>query len=220
MTKHHNPSGLEENHYDFPEEEEEKKSPLRIIFALFLILLLILMIVPSYVMRMNPEPKNLDKIDIPIFNITNPLTSFEEVRFLSVTQTTRNAAILITSQACKDTSRVCFAKALFYYTRDNIAYLHDPTAREYIQSPEETLAGAGDCEDQSILLYMLMKSIGITPRLVLVPGHAYIEILLPEASDRYKEDNGWISLDTTCKSCGFGKILSEYRDAEKKYSGF
>jgi transglutaminase-like putative cysteine protease len=80
------------------------------------------------------------------------------------------------------------SQALWAYVKGTIFYLEDPYTDDHFQSPEVTIKrGAGDCDDQAILLGALLRSIGIQTRLVFVfdspptgdamefPAHVYLE---------------------------------------------
>lgn len=203
---------MDEEHIDELDEPRDW-GPLKWILALMMILLLIMWAIPYWAVTVDPSPKDVEAFEFNLTDVPGNLESLYEAPRLEVTPTIRQTALRITSQAC-DPSQVCYAKALFYYVRDEINYISDP-AYEYVQHPEETLLGAGDCEDKTILLHMLMKSIGIESRIVVIPGHAYLQIRLPEASSRYKDGNGWVNLDTTCSSCDFGE-LPPFNDEKRK----
>ncbi len=200
---------LYELNEDAKDIDQGSKQFFKILIGFFMALIIILMIVPYYSIKYNPEPKPIGEIEKNWdFNYTNTrLDSLYDVPGMQISNIVRGVSIQITSQACKP-SEVCYAKALFYFVRDDINYLSDPKY-EYIQSPEETLLGAGDCEDKSILLAFLMESIGIRSRIVVIPGHAYVEVFISNAPNRYKSKNGWIPLDTTCSYCKFGEIPRE-----------
>jgi transglutaminase-like putative cysteine protease len=201
-------------------QSEETNEPswnfFKLILGVFLVTILVLWAFPYTGLKHNPEPGPVPFLEPdPNLNFTSErMETLMDIYDLRVSPTTRRAAITITSESCSN-SDICYAKALFYYVRDRVQYLSDPPY-EYIQSPEETLLGAGDCEDQAILLIMLMKSIGIRTRMAIIPGHAYVEIYLPEAPNRYKDDNGWIVLDPTCRSCEFGEIPRQNIGAKKQ----
>lgn len=53
------------------------------------------------------------------------------------------------------------ADALFYFVKENVRYIDDPTTVEMVQSPMITLqAGWGDCDDFAVLLATLNQAIG------------------------------------------------------------
>ncbi|MBN1215510.1 MAG: transglutaminase domain-containing protein [Candidatus Lokiarchaeota archaeon] len=199
---------------EIPEEQESwYKGPIKWILAIFLIFILILMIVPRYAVKLDPEPKKIPKIDelkdffsgIKTENRTTSLT--EAFKFVNPSDPViKQTSTIIASQSCEQ-SRVCQAKALYYFVRDNIEYVGDPINSEYIESPIEVMQTKGaDCESGSLLLASLEEAIGVDSQLVIIPGHAYLRILLPEAAKIYKIDNEWVYLDWTCKSCSFGEI--------------
>lgn len=77
-------------------------------------------------------------------------------------------------KSCPAGDRTCIAIELYRYVQEEIGYLADPAAREYIQTPTTTLnIGAGDCEDLSILLASLLENTGIPSLLVFAQNHVY-----------------------------------------------
>lgn len=203
------------------EDPEDTESPKQGYFIKLIVMLIISIIilwaVPYYWIDQNPEPKHVSQLEDldPVSLNRSGLLSIDEAVLIETSPKIRQSAIRIVTEACPE-SEICYAKALFYYVRDNIQYLKDPE-KEYIQLPEETILGAGDCEDKAILLYSLMKAIGIRSRIVLIPKHAYNEILIPDAPRRYKQDNGWIALDSTCRQCSFGEIPLSSSGMRKRY---
>jgi len=147
------------------------------------------------------------------------VNSKEDFRqFIVITPEIKIIADNIVSTGCTSGDSVCHAKALFYFVRDEFDYVLDPTAYEYVKTAHESfLSKSGDCDDASVLLGTMLKSVGIPSRFVFVPGHVYIEVQLPEAPNRHKQDNGWIVLDGTCSNCGFGELAFRYRNVEKQY---
>jgi len=208
------------------EIEEEKRSPLVYIIALFLILMLILWIVPYYSIKLDPEPKNIPtKESVLPANITiekRNTTFVTRNEFLSLLdpndQLIKQTASKVASQSC-NSEKVCQAKAIFYFVRDNFDYVSDPRI-EYIESAREVLAtGGSDCDGMAVLLANLEQAIGIETRFVFIPGHVYVQIKLDEAMKKYKTDDGWISLDPTCNYCSFGEIPYINVEKTKYYLG-
>ena len=76
--------------------------------------------------------------------------------------------------------------------------------------------GGGDCESGTIALASLLKSIGGKVQLVLISGHAYLRVYMPEALNRYKVEE-WVYLDWTCKNCEFGEIPKKNMDAHMTF---
>ena len=58
----------------------------------------------------------------------------------------------------------------------------------------------------AILLANLLLSVGVNTRFAFVPGHVYVQVKIDEAKQKYKGEDGWITLDPTCKSCSFGQV--------------
>ena len=76
----------------------------------------------------------------------------------------------------KDDDLLEIADKIFVWVRDHIAYINDPVG-DYFQPSAKTLeVGAGDCDDQSILLASMLGSIGFGPVLVILPEHVYVEL--------------------------------------------
>ncbi|MBS3106090.1 transglutaminase domain-containing protein [Candidatus Woesearchaeota archaeon] len=204
-----------------PEKEEAWwKGPLGIILALFLLLLLVVWYVPGEAVKLDPEPKGIPKLSevvpegLTITQEARSLQPREYPSFVTPDSTIKQIADKIVTRSC-DGNKVCHAKALYYFVRDNLQYVSDPAAYEYVKSARESLvAGGGDCDDAAVLLASLLESVGINTQFVFVPNHVYIRALLPEAAKRYKlEDSDYVSLDPTCRTCAFGEL--PYADATK-----
>ena len=205
-------------------EEEKGRSPFVYIIALFMVLLLILWIVPYYSVRLDPEPKNIpSKESILPANITvgeRNTTLITRNEFLSLLnpndQLIKQTASKVASQSCSS-EKICQAKAIFYFVRDNFDYVSDPRT-EYVESAREVLAtGGSDCDGMAVLLANLEQAIGIETRFVFIPNHVYVQIKLDEAMKKYKTDDGWINLDATCSYCEFGEIPYQNIESKKSY---
>ncbi|OIO62774.1 hypothetical protein AUJ83_02345 [Candidatus Woesearchaeota archaeon CG1_02_33_12] len=205
-------------------EEEKGRSPFVYIIALFMVLLLILWIVPYYSVRLDPEPKNIpSKESILPANITvgeRNTTLITRNEFLSLLnpndQLIKQTASKVASQSCSS-EKICQAKAIFYFVRDNFDYVSDPRT-EYVESAREVLAtGGSDCDGMAVLLANLEMAIGIETRFVFIPDHVYVQIKLDEAMKKYKTDDGWINLDATCSYCEFGEIPYQNIESKKSY---
>lgn len=203
--------------------DQSWKKPLKIILALALVLLMIFMALPYGSVRLNPEPQRIPTIeevlpgDIEVRDEVFMISSRNDFRNF-VTPYDPNVKFIankIATLAC-DGNRVCQAKAMYYFVRDNLEYVADPQGYEYVEPNIEALAsGGGDCESGSLVLASLEEAIGVDAQLVFVSGHAYVRIKLDEALNKYKHDD-WIYLDWTCKSCGFGEI--PWENWEKQHS--
>ena len=194
-------------------EENERwyKGPIKYILAVFLILLLIGLIVPYYAIKLDPSPSYIPSLEevIPDWNINNYTNIINNKKDYAKFVNPSEVKIVgdkIVSLSC-DGNKICQAKALYYFVKNNYDYISDPIRKEYVEDPREFLSiGGGDCESGSIALASLFESIGIETQLVFISGHAYLRIYLPQALNRYKINEDWIYLDWTCKNCEFGKI--------------
>ncbi len=194
------------------EKEAWYKGPIKYILGIFLVFLIVLMVLPNYTVKLDPEPKKIVSVDEVILTdvvLSNKSFSLKTrndfVEFLKVDPVIKQAANKIVTEGC-DNSRVCNAKAIYYFVRDNIEYVSDPVNFEYVEEPKEVLVTkGGDCESGTLLMAALMESVGIDAELVFIPGHAFLRIKLDEAMKRYKRED-YVYLDWTCKQCGFGEI--------------
>ncbi len=208
----------DENHEQIEEKEPWYKGPIKLILATFLILIVILWIIPIYAVRIDPEPKNIPTLaEILPANIQlENNISQEYTELVNPTDPIiKQVADNIAAKSC-ESSKICQAKAVYYFTRDNINYVSDPIGEEYLEDPKEVLlTSAADCESGAILLASMMESIGIDAQLVFIPGHAFVRIKLDKARAKYKIDDH-IYLDWTCKQCTFGEIPYKNIKEEKQ----
>ncbi len=209
------------NKQELLEKDEHKpwyKSPLKYIVAIFLIFLVVLWIVPIYGVKQNPEPQKiptLNELNIQIKNIPN-ITSNDIRDYIQTSSEIKQIADRIIALSCLDTHKVCNAKALFYFVQKNFNYVNDPLAFEYFKTPQESFSSnTGDCDDSSIFLSSLLRSVGFNTRFVKVPSHIFVQVKIPEAISSYKTGDGWINLDSTCKGCKFGEIHYSYSNSNK-----
>jgi hypothetical protein len=206
---------MEEEIFFEEEEQEKKKGPLKFILAVFLIFLIIVMIIPLYGIRIDPQPERIPSIEEVFVYENNDLmketitlkTQEDFLHFFDPTDPlVKRTANKIVSIACSG-EKICHAKAIYYFLRDNFDYISDPVNFEYVEKPQDMLfSGGGDCESGTLLMANLMEAVGIDSELVFIPNHAFLRIKLPEASKRYKQDQLWVYLDWTCKQCDFGEI--------------
>ncbi|MBU0980223.1 MAG: transglutaminase family protein [Nanoarchaeota archaeon] len=190
--------------------EEPRKSPIWYIIGPILALLVILMVFPPYAIKLDPQPKDIPSLpealpaQIYTMNVTQARHTTADLGKFDFSSDTivKQVADKVAAKSCPS-SKLCQAKALFYFTRDNIKYISDP--KEYVKSPHETLlTGGGDCDDMAVLLLNLEKAIGVEAIYARSPNHLFVEIRIEDAPKGYQRD-GWIPLDPTCKSCGFGE---------------
>lgn len=203
------------------EQTEEAKvqgrSPIWYIIGVFCVLLIVLMIIPYYSVKLDPEPRSIPNVtEVAVFAnaaFPPPSQNIGDIANIIRSSDMKTVADKIAAISCSEGS-VCQAKAMYYFVQKNIVYVSDPQSTEYIESPQEVLyTQAGDCESGSLLLASLYESIGIDTDIILVPGHAYVRITMPDAPNKYRIGN-YIYLDWTCKSCEFGD--TEWRQAERE----
>jgi len=206
-----------EEHHAEEHEETPKwwKGPIRIILMLFLLLIIVSWMVPFYSVKLNPEPADIPSLSyiqsqfldgVEIGNETGTSSLAEAAALTDANNPLiKQVATKIATQSCPE-SKICQAKALYYFVKDNMKYVSDPYAKEYVASPVETLkVGGGDCDDGALLLASLIKSIGIETKIIIIPGHAFIKASMPEAPRKYRIGD-WVYMDWTCRKCAFGEI--------------
>ena len=215
---------IEEELKGVGQEVKKFKSPLWYILGVLLALLIVLMIVPYYSIRLDPRPSytpTLEEVLPASIDVNETYLNAISMEMVNGRDPViKEIADKIVVKACEKEGRVCHAKAIFYFVRDNFEYVSDPTAYEYVKTAKESLvSGGGDCDDSSVLAASLLDAIGVKSRFVFIPGHVFIQANLPEALNRYKVDNGWVNLDAACSYCEFGEISWKSVDKEKKYLG-
>lgn len=213
---------LRESMMDTEESKSNGLGPFKFIIGGFIILIFIAMIIPSYLIKPNPEPNNILKIDdLDIKDIEKSLVYLRpnstDIRSYGnmINPIVKSSATKVATSGC-DGNNICYAKAIFYFVQSNLAYVSERD--EYYQTPTEVLyTEGGDCDDHAILLSSMMQSIGIPTRFIRIPRHIYVQIYLEDAPKKYKQEDGWINLDPTCKNCDFGSIPYENELKEKQY---
>jgi len=180
-------------------------------------------------MRLDPRPSKVPtRTDVlNMFHDNRENKTFDKINYTSredyknfvtpTSQVTKTIATYIVTSACNSGEKVCHAKALYEFVRDNIEYVSDPQGNEYVESNYELLfTGGGDCESGTLLLGSLLESVGVDAQMVFIPGHAFLRIKVNDAVNRYKIDGEWIYLDWTCRECEFGEI--PWKNIEKEHS--
>jgi hypothetical protein len=209
------------------EDADERRNPFAYLIVLILILIIIMMAVPYYGVKLDPAPKALPQLsEVMPYHVEELAREMPGIQsgmrsdFLNLLfpehQSIRNMAAKIATFSCQQ-SDICYAKAQFYFVRDNFEYVSDPP-NEYLESPFDTLQTEGaDCDGLSILLANLEMAIGIPTRFAFIPGHSYVQVKIEDAPKKYKEADGWISLDPTCKHCEFGEVPYSTMNRNKEY---
>jgi transglutaminase-like putative cysteine protease len=211
------PEEFKDTELEFEEKPPWYQGPIKYILAAFLVLIIIAMAVPYYAVTLDPEPKNIPSLaQVLPSNMQIPVNTSQTYQELvnPSDQIIKQVADKIAAQSCKE-SKICQAKALYYFTRDNINYVSDPIGKEYLENPREVLAtAAADCESGAILLASMIEAVGIDAQLVFIPNHAFVRIQLDKARAKYKIDD-YICLDWTCNTCEFGEIPYQNINKEK-----
>lgn len=124
-------------------------------------------------------------------------------------QQVRESALSITSGA---QGWIAQARAIQQWVQDNIRYIQDPYddqgGVELVQSPQKTLDyGAGDCDDQSVLVASLLSSIGHPSRFIAVGfkggdlSHVLTQTKVNNSGDDRRD---WASVETIqCRPLGW-----------------
>jgi hypothetical protein len=207
--------------------EERRFNPFILVIVLVLALLIILMVVPYEAVRLDPEPKNIPSLqavmptDIDsLRNISGPLSTEARANYarmmFSDHQAIKNMASKIATDSCP-ANDICYAKAMFTFVKSNMQYVGDPPSG-YLENPFETLyQGGADCDGLAILLANLESAVGIPTRFVFVPGHVFVQVRIEDATRKYKEKDGWISIDPTCTECEFGELPFGSKDQVRDF---
>ncbi len=156
---------------------------------------------------------------IPSIRILKIAEMIEEVKKGSRDAAVRKKAFDLARTVCNaplnikemsDDTLIVIARAIFVWVRDRIAYVNDP-AGEFFQPAVKTLeVGAGDCDDQSILLAAILDSIGFEPILVILPEHVYVELQV---------DGKQMPMDPTAQNTAFGTLSASMVEHFKEKYG-
>ncbi|TFH04290.1 MAG: transglutaminase family protein, partial [Methanosarcina sp.] len=74
--------------------------------------------------------------------------------------------------------------ALFDMVKEEIEYVSDPRGNDIWEPANVTLRiGAGDCEDQAILLSSMLEAVGGTTRVYLTDNHAFAAVYIGNGTD-------------------------------------
>lgn len=214
---------------DAREAVEDLKDPQKsklLIWVLIPIVLLvfILSIVPFYSIKVNPPP---DRAAVDNFAITSaekaklelinyaPTSSIPEAIKQVAVSDYRDIAVRLSTSACKVSSELCYAKAIYYYVQGKASYVSDPKV-QYVQSPAETLLNSGgDCEDKSLAVAAMLEAIGIDADVGVTSDHAFARAQLSDAPFWLRRNSDYVWLDPSSDS-EFSKISFD----PKEVTGF
>ncbi|MEE9525649.1 MAG: transglutaminase-like domain-containing protein [Candidatus Woesearchaeota archaeon] len=203
-----------------PEPEPWYKGPMKYILGIMLIFMLVLWFIPVYSIKLDPNPTVIPKLEDVVGDIEVDEKHHNQISMLMIDGVgVKEVADKIVVRACRESNKICDAKAIFYFVRDNFEYVSDPTAYEYVKTAKQSLVvGGGDCDDASVLLASLLDAVGIRSRFVFIPGHVYVQAYLPDALKRYREGD-YVNLDAACSNCDFGEISWKSFDKEERILG-
>jgi transglutaminase-like putative cysteine protease len=211
---------------DVPQDEYEdsKKKPLRLILALVLVFIMVISFIPYYYIQEDPHPKEIPSFDDVVpgdlqaeLGTQNTIQAYEDINYfinpddpLVKTVSTRVATFGCGSE------KLCQAKSIYFFVQQNFVYVSE--SDEFFQTFDQALVSrGGDCDDATILLANMYKAIGIPVQVIFIKNHVFLEIYIEDAPRRYKNSEGWIFVDGTCYSCGFGEIPADNRDEARYY---
>lgn len=117
------------------------------------------------------------------------------VRAWRVDPIVRELAMRITAH-CPGKDWPCEVRSLHAWVRDNIRYVADVLEVETLQTPDVTLRlGAGDCDDQAILLAAMLQAVGHPARFIAVDvgdGRGISHVFVETPIGPY-----WVACETT-----------------------
>ena len=152
---------------------DKGKSPIWYIMGVLLALILVATIVPYYSIKMDPRPSSIPTIlEVVPANIEVNQSYANSITLDLVDgrdPVIKEIADKIAVKSCNSGERICHAKAMFYFVRNNFEYVSDPTSYEYVKTARESLvSGGGDCDDGSVLVASLLDAVGIKTRFVFI----------------------------------------------------
>jgi len=137
--------------------------------------------------------------------IYNPAYYFKKINRLveSAEPSVRNKAAEVARSypGAYNIYQVC---ALFDMVKEEIEYVNDPRGNDIWEPANVTLKiGAGDCEDQAILLSSMIEAVGGTTRVYLTDTHAFAAVFI---------GNGTASTNTAVKGIRayYGNVDANY----------
>lgn len=106
---------------------------------------------------------------------------------------------IISPSPCKQKDYKCYLGSILDWVRANIKYVRDPETLDTFQTAQRTLElGIADCDDFSILIATMLKSIGIPVifKVVSTDGITYSHIYPLAGLPPHKPEK-WIAIDAT-----------------------
>lgn len=134
----------------------------------------------DFTLNLKPMPEK----SAPVYRY-NPPSYFETINRLvePAEPDVRSKAALVARlyPGAYNIYQVC---ALFDAVKEKIEYVSDPRGNDIWESANVTLKiGAGDCEDQAILLSSMLEAVGGTTRVYLTNSHAFAAVYIGNGSE-------------------------------------
>ena len=118
------------------------------------------------------------------------------------------------TKSCRSRDALCEARRIFKFVKKRVRYVYDPPGTEFLQDPVSFLGlsddkklnkiRSGDCDDFSIAIGALLRSIGHNPQLVIVRDYGmsgYHHVFV-----RDPLDTGAVILDAIRDDTGFNSL--------------
>ena len=119
----------------------------------------------------------------PIKDVANMLLAGPYVAYLNNIDYRNEQINLMTTKMVAKSNDDDLTKAsiLLDYVSNHIHYISDPAdGSEYARKPIATLiAGAGDCEDQALLLCSMLESVGVKTYMAFTDDHVFLLVQFP-----------------------------------------
>ncbi|RXA16935.1 transglutaminase family protein [Methanosarcina sp. MSH10X1] len=154
----------------------------------------------DFTVNLKPTPEK----SIPAYRY-NPASYFETINRLvepaEPDVRSKAAEVARSYPGAYNMYQVC---ALFDMVKEKIEYISDPRGNDIWEPANVTLRiGAGDCEDQAILLSSLLEAVGGTTRVYLTNSHAFAAVYI---------GNGTAATDASVKG-----VRAYYGDVDVNY---
>ncbi len=129
----------------------------------------------DFTVNLKPMPEKSD----PVYRY-NPASSFKTInRLVEPAEPNVRGKAAEVARLYPGKYNIYQICALFDMVKENIEYVSDPRGNDIWEPANVTLRiGAGDCEDQAILLSSLLEAIGGTTRVYLTDTHAFAAVYI------------------------------------------
>ncbi|MDI9394904.1 MAG: transglutaminase family protein [Euryarchaeota archaeon] len=134
---------------------------------------------PYFLNGFTADLKQMPEINYPEYRY-NPDNYFKKINLLvEPTDPEVRAKAAETARAYPGAYNIYQVCALFDMVKEEIKYVSDPRENDIWEPANLTLRiGAGDCEDQAILLSSMLEAVGATTRVYITDKHAFAAVYL------------------------------------------